>query len=193
MNNETTSQPPQKHTCSKRSWGNRDDNTSLFTSILCSRQILTFKDFFFVCVCVCSKKNNVTFFSPRFFFIFIISFLLWKSKVGSAEVGFLPQSVPRGFSGGWKHSWVLPSWGVLPGWPWGWKGGCAQSQGQGLLWPHSVSLLVTSAFGSAFSGAALWSGPSCPGPWKVGCSSWSHCSAGRPRVLLGLSLMKPFH
>lgn len=43
-------------------------------------------------VCVCSKKNNVTFFSPRFF----ISFLLWKSKVGSAKVDFLPQSMPSG-------------------------------------------------------------------------------------------------
>lgn len=66
MNNETTSQPPQKHIHSKRSWGNKDDKTSLFTSVLCSRRILTFKGV--LCARVCSQKNNATS-PPGFLFL----------------------------------------------------------------------------------------------------------------------------
>lgn len=112
-------------------------------------------------VCVCSKKNNVTFFSPRFF----ISFLLWKSKVGSAKVDFLPQSMPSGamrvlmkvlaFLGtaqlacGWPWRW-------LTGWPWRWKGGYAAEPGAGTaLALPPCPCCSTSAFDSCFAGAGL--------------------------------------
>lgn len=132
---------------------------------------------FFVCVCVRSKKNNVTFFPPRFF----ISFLLWKSKVGSAKVDFLPHSMPSGarrvlmkavaFLGGAQLVCALWVAGEVEGWL------CCRTRCRDCSGPTPMALLFhISLWLWLFRGCSLvpTSAASLDHPvlevWKCGCS-----------------------